>query len=69
MRFYDNITPEQLEKVKEIFDGMMDLITVARRDYSVDDCMNFWRRYFDHPAAGDMIEELESLSREHDVVY
>jgi hypothetical protein len=69
MSFYEDLTPERLEEVKEIFDGMMDLITLARPDYSVDDCIHFWHRYFYHPAAGDMIEELESLSLEHDVVY
>jgi hypothetical protein len=69
MSFYDDLTLEQLEEVKEIFDGMMDLITLARPDYSVDDRINFWHRYFFHPGAGDMEEELKSLSREHDVVY
>jgi hypothetical protein len=57
-------TSEQLEQVHDIVNAMIHLIEVVRPDYSLSDCLNFWRSYFRHPAAGDMLDDLERLSRE-----
>jgi hypothetical protein len=57
-------TSEQLEQVHGIVEDMIGLIEFARPDYSLSDCLSFWESYFRNPAAGDMVADLERLSRE-----